>query len=1322
MSDKNQWLKDLCGEDDLWATEFSAIPSMIKSQYDNLRRLAEDGQVYGVMLQCKDLYESLHKVPIVMVLIIMENDPEHRGSEEYASIINTSLESPMSMGQWDKLAGVIIKKGKKMELPAELIEILKRTRKLYSVDLDKNGRNVMNWRNTEVGHGALRFENDEIYQKEIRSLLKMLKVYFDGPGKYCINGLYDHVYLALDGIKLVGDTVVNQKASGEIALCVASTNYTTKYYVKRQDLRCFLFDSFYGRKRIVKYCSYTDGQNEEIRSQYFDLLYKKYVGKNHEDFELNAEVTSRKQAKILECLSAPLTYIEPEDLVDRLSEAMEDLEKGIVALFMERGTGKSAFANRMSGLYNASPLIRNSFSRCYHVRDASLKGMNDFINSLEFNYRHSFNPDDDTYAFSDKAPTLSLDTETPATDMAEYLNYYHSKYGEDYTILLIDGIDEITDRTARILDFIPPTDSLNEGVFVVLLSRFKDESTVIGSSKRFIETAENKSDKQISIRRTDQSNIDVLKACLENEIKEGRLSTDINQEDLIVKADYRFLYLKAYIGINAEILLNTADEYKFIESYMNLILSFYGPSQRNKIKEIAVSIALFPSFTIKSYHEYLSSEPITYEFIGLLNDLLPVLTVLHSDDGEYYEYADEAYSEYVLEEYKDVVEKRIGFFFMSMEDFLDSSLPDVDDLYYVADPKELKNNQAFIFYAESLVGIWNRANRNASIRSLFFDNTSIIRMVSRWCFDEWVTSGRGFYIISELLNCIYSALDYCVRNSEDAVASKWSKVIGNGMADLLYANWGREPIWISHIWESDGIRRLFNSIIHNQEAVKDIDAWFWVLATNKTEKTVELLVKKNAVNDFAGFIHNYYRALTVSKRIEDWFDILLEAEISKSYKQRIISIKNEIDEQIEKELEMMEEREQIEQENEHELISDAIKDLLNFEIPWSEIEETEQGFFLNYLLLAEYNKKREHSELMSALYKRMCFERVKGNLVELLNTVVKNYSVLLFVILHNEFTDDEMFYQNLRWWIDVIIQLVNNGSLILLSHLSVLFVEGIKWLDSKKRKTEAISMLEDYVYYVDTEAFLRTAELKTSDEVDTQIVFQEGSLLYPTSNVIYLLNQYYLEGMYEKFSCLMSKVENDIPLIEKQIRHYRIGDVICELKLFDFIWYRKSIKYSSDFDKYLNEKILAHKKAVQEELGSISRNSDFSNMELHIELLMDYAWRTNDWITGCRICDEFIDLFKENDCSDIVVKESLELEIKRIHSCKLFFSYLESGVFIEKEHDATGTPQSAYQFKTHGRTAYTAIQSLFENLKPENREEYINDAGICLEYYFFQVT
>ncbi len=197
----------------------------------------------------------------------------------------------------------------------------------------------------------------------------------------------------------------------------------------------------------------------------------------------------------------------------------------------------------------------------------------------------------------------------------------------------------------------------------------------------------------------------------------------------------------------------------------------------------------------------------------------------------------------------------------------------------------------------------------------------------------------------------------------------------------------------------------------------------------------------------------------------------------------------------------------------------------------------------------------------------------------------------------------------------------------------------------------------------------------------------------------------------------MNKVENDTPLIEKNIRSNGIWDDKLELKLFDFIWYRKAIKYSSDFDKYLNEKIIAHKIAIQEELGKISRNSDFSNIEFHIELLMEYAWRINDWIDGCRICDELIKIFKENDCSDIIVRQSIDLEIKRIHCCKLFFSYLESGVFIEKDQDAFNIPMSAYRFRATGRTFYNTIHRFFKDPKPENREKYLRKAGIGLDFY-----
>jgi hypothetical protein len=226
-----------------------------------------------------------------------------------------------------------------------------------------------------------------------------------------------------------------------------------------------------------------------------------------------------------------------------------------------------------------------------------------------------------------------------------------------------------------------------------------------------------------------------------------------------------------------------------------------------------------------------------------------------------------------------------------------------------------------------------------------------------------------------------------------------------------------------------------------------------------------------------------------------------------------------------------------------------------------------------------------------------------------------------------------------------------------------------------------------------------------------------GSLLYPTDNVINLLNRYYTEGMHEKFSSLMSKVENDIPLIVKEAENYRAENATYEFRLFDFIRYRRSIKYSSDFDNYLNDKVNAHIREIQKELDKISRNSDFGNIEFHIELLMEYAWRTNEWNEGCKLCDELIELFKENECTDIIVRQSMKLEMKRVHSCKLFFSYLRNGVLIEEEHDAASIPQSAYQFKTFGRTVYDAIQSFLGDSKPKSREGYTYDTEISLRFY-----
>ena len=98
MESRNLWLKELGCNEQLWAKELEDLPSMIKYSYTQLNSLTKEGQVYGVMLQCKDLYETLYKIPIIMTLIIIDSDAKYKEGSAYTDILKASSSSPMSMG------------------------------------------------------------------------------------------------------------------------------------------------------------------------------------------------------------------------------------------------------------------------------------------------------------------------------------------------------------------------------------------------------------------------------------------------------------------------------------------------------------------------------------------------------------------------------------------------------------------------------------------------------------------------------------------------------------------------------------------------------------------------------------------------------------------------------------------------------------------------------------------------------------------------------------------------------------------------------------------------------------------------------------------------------------------------------------------------------------------------------------------------------------------------------------------------------------------------------------------------------------------------
>ena len=62
MNENNQWLKELGNDDELWPScNRSYMPSVINFEYDILRSMAINGNLYGLLLQIKDVYELIRR-------------------------------------------------------------------------------------------------------------------------------------------------------------------------------------------------------------------------------------------------------------------------------------------------------------------------------------------------------------------------------------------------------------------------------------------------------------------------------------------------------------------------------------------------------------------------------------------------------------------------------------------------------------------------------------------------------------------------------------------------------------------------------------------------------------------------------------------------------------------------------------------------------------------------------------------------------------------------------------------------------------------------------------------------------------------------------------------------------------------------------------------------------------------------------------------------------------------------------------------------------------------------------------------------------------
>ena len=1317
MKASNQWLINLSKDESLWATELDEVPSMIHFEYAQLKSLAQEGQVYGVLLQCKDTFETILKIPVIMALVIIDSDSKYKDGSEYAEIMNAFLKSPLSMGSWKILASIIVGKNKILQLPETLIEILKRTQDLYEEDITDDFSDVVNWRNEEIGHGALKFQDDSSYQEEVSTLLRLLKDYFNGTRKFSIKGLYDECYFKCGENKLVAGHYERNIDSVNMSLHVATQSFPVANYINDCDLKWYLFESFYSRKNVVKYSSYIDGKNNTIQNKYFSDLFTKHVLQGSNDASICSDYRTREEEELLEkLLYMPPDYVNQTEIAELLLKKMQDIEKGIITLFMERGTGKSAFANKMSGQYNKKPLIKNSISRCYHISNAVLRGLSDFVSSIEYEFTHSKNSAKDIRGGAKKLPSISLESENPPEDMAKVLNTYHDIYRKKYTVLVIDGIDEITEQTERILDYIPSKEQLDDGVFIVLTTRFADENTVKGKSKKYIEKAVKLTDSLLQVRRYDQVNVELLnRYIIEKYIKTSKLEQNIDKKALIVKSDYRILYLRAYLGISERVDFDSTNETIFIKSYMDYILSFYGINQKQTLREIAVTIALFPGISIKQYQEYLDCQEITYKFVGLFYDLMPLLTVLHVDGEAVYEFADAAYEDFVIEEYPDVVKETIRFFYESLNRHLEGYLNNED--YMSRDMVESINNgrdqlnKNLVFYSEGLLGMWHKSYKHMVISDLFYENLDLIRLTEKIVVDKWADFGYGLYLKNELLNCIVDSLYLGLTNKRGEICLQWTNNLNKIFSNDNFVNIDTVVDWpLRFLKEKVITHNNFGKIkcylLSNYTSIKSFKEWFWLFVpdfddTKFPREIINVLENSGYMDDYVDYFLNYANccyldAMRCTKFYSacSWAYEFLKTKLSSKSEEKILNflleqtIKKTIQFNGKTHTEIAREcLNRIKQRNYHltvyngneEMISKKIQEsgsdiesilndiqlviqtLLKFQtLSENEFSIIERAFRFDVLYVNDENIKLEQNPtrlLYETLYKRLCYERDQGDLVCFLNKIGID---LDFISKMQRALGKADYLNEILKWINIIESIVEKERINTLFIFSKIIVLTVDSLVNCEYENVALTILEDYINKFDTLTFL-SSHMFDKERFFSNEIFEKAELIYCTDNALYLLDKLYKKNEICKVTKLLSVMEKSVPFIDSCLDLDNDYESIAktDIQKYRFRALRDEINARSEFDAYIEASWMKHKNKLIDCLKNISRSSDFRCISFHVEMLLERFWQTRRWDEGEKYCLELVGIIgSTNYFGDTIIEKSIQNEIDRIKECKRFFMFL----------------------------------------------------------------
>ncbi|MBE6093945.1 MAG: hypothetical protein E7199_00530 [Schwartzia succinivorans] len=667
------WLQELADDASLWEERaYEEMPAVIAHEYKRLHELAKDGNVYGTMLQLRDVFELSLKYPFLIGLCILQSSGNSEAGALYREFMSKFFSESMTLGKWFESVRKLNEQNQ--YLPEALAKIIKKTISLYGNNhVIGEYHGVINWRNDTIGHGALRLEADEAIRSEMRALLQMLKNYFN---QY-LRKIYGRCVLKQGDKVLIGYAAATEHQNNQMPFSIEIQYENGDKIPPLQDLKYVLniddnigfFDSYIRNKNSSKYLDYVTGHHKLNAKDFFYELYRELrecgMVKVTQDF--SREKTDDMIERMLNELEKSYHFVVPRYAYNWLDEKIKYMTKGCFMLRMGRGMGKSTLTAHLDGRYldrDYEKYIEDDcIIRTYHCSRNQVRDFDDFIMNLNTMFLEA---DGMKNRITDiKKKFKMIDTEqADETERAtaELLNSCKQELGKKI-VLIIDGVDEIIDR--KIFDFLPHSTNLDDGIYVFYTSRPEDEISDESLGERINGIS---IDDEWRILPDDEEFRGVLSEYAKNLLKDAKKirkeSIAEDYEHLAERAGYSFLKVQFLISlygsgetVDATVL---ASEYDMFGHYLNFL--------RRQYMEKFFVIRMLPILVVLS----IFSNGLTFREISILlddivdndlmllaslNDLKGVLSVDRSDRGNVYKLANEEYARYVKETEKDLVKE-----------------------------------------------------------------------------------------------------------------------------------------------------------------------------------------------------------------------------------------------------------------------------------------------------------------------------------------------------------------------------------------------------------------------------------------------------------------------------------------------------------------------------------------------------------------------------------------------------------------------------------------------------------------------------------------